>query len=51
MHRSTHGFSLTDEGDTMLAYGRHLLETTAELSGELTGKISGPSGWVRVGVS
>ena len=51
MHRSTHGLSLTDEGDTMLAYGRRLLDTTAELSGEFSGKISGPSGWVRVAVS
>jgi DNA-binding transcriptional LysR family regulator len=51
MHRSTHGLSLTDEGDTMLAYGRRLLDTTQELSGEISGKISSPSGWVRVGVS
>jgi DNA-binding transcriptional LysR family regulator len=51
MHRSTHGLSLTDEGDTMLDYGRRLLDTTAELSGEFGGKISGPSGWVRVAVS
>lgn len=51
LHRSTHGLSLTDEGDTFLAYGRHLLDTTAELSSELTGKLSGPSGWVRISVS
>lgn len=51
MHRSTHGLSLTDEGDTLLAYGRRLLETAAELGGELSGKVSGPSGWVRVSVS
>lgn len=51
IHRSTHGLSLTDEGHTMLAYGRRLLDTTAELSGELSSKISGPSGWVRVSVS
>jgi DNA-binding transcriptional LysR family regulator len=51
MHRSTHGLSLTDEGDTMLAYSRRLLDTSAELDAELTGKISGPSGWVRVSVS
>jgi DNA-binding transcriptional LysR family regulator len=51
LHRNTHGLSLTDEGDTMLAYGRRLLETTAELSGEISGKLAGPSGWVRVSVS
>src|SRR3990167_6051963 len=33
MHRSTHGLSLTDEGDTLLAYGRRLLETAGELDG------------------
>ena len=50
LHRSTHGLSLTDEGDTVLAYARRLLETHAELQAELSGKISGPSGWVRVSV-
>lgn len=51
MHRNTHGLSLTDEGDTFLAYARRLLDTSAELSSELSGKISGPSGWVRISVS
>ncbi len=51
LHRTTHGLSLTDEGDTFLAYGRRLLDTRAELDSELTGKISGPSGWVRVTAS
>ena len=51
MHRSTHGLSLTDEGDTVLAHGRRLLDTSAELQSDLTGKISGPSGWVRLSVS
>lgn len=51
MHRSTHGLSLTDEGHAMLIYGRRLLDTAAELSGELNDKISGPSGRVRVSVS
>jgi len=51
LHRSTHGLSLTDEGDTFLAYGRQLLGTTEELAAELHGKLSGPSGWVRVSVS
>lgn len=51
MHRNTHGLSLTDEGDTVLAYGRRLLDAAAELNSELSGKISGPSGWVRISVS
>lgn len=51
LHRSTHGLSLTDEGDTFLAYGRQLLGTTDELAAELHGKLGGPSGWVRVSVS
>lgn len=51
LHRSTHGLSLTDEGDVVLAHGRRLLSTAAELQGELSGKVSGPSGWVRLAVS
>ncbi|HNE41197.1 LysR family transcriptional regulator [Accumulibacter sp.] len=51
LHRSTHGLSLTDEGDTLLAYSRRLLETSAELAAELHSKSRGPSGWVRVSVS
>ena len=51
LHRSTHGLSLTDEGDTFLAYARRLLETSAELESELSGKLGGPSGWVRLSVS
>lgn len=37
LHRSTHGLSLTDEGDTFLNYGRQLLATRDVLAGELTG--------------
>ena len=51
LHRSTHGLSLTDEGDTLLVHARRLLDTSAELQADLTGRISGPSGWVRVSVS
>lgn len=51
LHRSTHGLSLTDAGDTFLSHGRKLLDTAAELGSELTGKTTGPSGWVRISVS
>lgn len=51
IHRSTHGLSLTQEGHTMLAYARRVLDATEELGSELGGRISGPSGWVRVSVS
>jgi DNA-binding transcriptional LysR family regulator len=51
LRRSTHGLSLTDEGDTFLAYGRRLLDTTAELAAEIHGKQNSPSGWVRISVS
>jgi DNA-binding transcriptional LysR family regulator len=51
LHRSTHGLSLTDEGDTFLAHARRLLDIEAELTSELSGKLAGPSGWVRVSVS
>lgn len=51
LHRTTHGLSLTDEGDTFLSHARRMLDTASELSAELSGRISGPSGWVRVAVS
>ncbi|MCB1994364.1 MAG: LysR family transcriptional regulator [Burkholderiaceae bacterium] len=51
LHRSTHGLSLTDEGDTFLAHARRLGDTAAELQGALSGRRDGPSGWVRVSVS
>jgi DNA-binding transcriptional LysR family regulator len=51
LHRSTHGLSLTDEGDTLLAYGRRMLGISAELDAELSGKLGGPRGSVRVAVS
>lgn len=51
LHRSTHGLSLTDEGDTVLAHARRLLDGAAELQGALSMKRAGPSGWVRVSAS
>jgi DNA-binding transcriptional LysR family regulator len=51
LHRTTHGLSLTDEGDTFLAHARRLLDTAAEMESELSGKLNGPGGWVRVSVS
>ncbi len=51
LNRSTHGLSLTDEGDTFLAHARRLLDTTAELASDLNGKLAGPSGWVRISTS
>jgi DNA-binding transcriptional LysR family regulator len=51
LHRSTHGLSLTDEGDTFAAYAQRLMDTRDELASELTGKLVGPSGWVRLSVS
>lgn len=51
LHRSTHGLSLTDEGDTFATHAAQLLATRDELAATLTGKQAGPSGWVRVAVS
>lgn len=51
LHRTTHGLSLTDEGDTFLMHARRLLETRDVLASELGNKRSGPSGWVRLSVS
>ena len=51
LHRSTHGLSLTDEGDTFLAHARRLVATDELLRSDLSGKRAGPSGWVRVSVS
>lgn len=51
MHRTTHGLSLTDEGDTLLAHGKDMLQTADVLGAELQVRKGQPSGWVRVGVS
>ena len=51
LNRSTHGLSLTDEGDTFLAWARSTLLSTEALQSDLSGRLAGPRGWVRVGVS
>jgi DNA-binding transcriptional LysR family regulator len=51
LHRTTHGLSLTDAGDAFLSHARLLLENAQDLEQVLTGKMSQPSGWVRVSVS
>lgn len=51
LHRSTHGLSLTDEGDTFLAHARRMLDIAAEMDSELSGKLAGPSGLVRICIS
>ncbi len=51
MHRTTHGLSLTDEGDTFAAHARRLVDTRDELAAAMHIKRGGPSGWVRVAVS
>lgn len=51
MHRSTHGLSLTDEGDICLSQARQMLEMRDSLHAELMPKRVEAQGWVRVGVS
>ncbi|PLX72484.1 MAG: LysR family transcriptional regulator [Azoarcus sp.] len=51
LRRSTHGLSLTDEGDTFLAHARRMLDIAAEMESELSGRLAGPSGLVRINVS
>jgi DNA-binding transcriptional LysR family regulator len=51
LHRTTHGLSLTDEGDTFLAHARRMADTASELEADLSGRLAAPSGWVRVAVS
>ncbi|WP_158268715.1 LysR family transcriptional regulator [Limnohabitans sp. Hippo3] len=51
LHRSTHGLSLTDEGDICLAQARGMLDSADTLDSELGRHRQGVHGWVRVGVS
>jgi len=51
MHRTTHGLSLTDEGDTFAVHARRLVDARDELAAAFRHKQNGPSGWVRLSVS
>jgi DNA-binding transcriptional LysR family regulator len=51
LHRSTHGLSLTDEGDAFLAHARSMLDIATELESDLGGKLAVPRGRVRLSVS
>lgn len=51
MHRSTHGLTLTAEGQTFADYCRRITATLDELEGEFAGHSGQPSGWVRVACS
>ncbi|MEP6790043.1 MAG: LysR family transcriptional regulator [Ramlibacter sp.] len=51
IHRTTHGLSLTAEGETFLDYCRRITGTLDELEGEFSSKSNEVSGRVRVAVS
>lgn len=51
VHRSTHGLTLTAEGQTFLDYCRRITGTLDELEGEFAQQSGQPSGWVRVASS
>lgn len=51
VHRSTHGLSLTAEGETFLNYCRRITSTLEELEGEFAQQTGGASGLVRVAAS
>jgi DNA-binding transcriptional LysR family regulator len=51
LRRSTHGLSLTDEGEAFLPQARRMLEAAEDFKGEIDDRIAGPKGWVRISVS
>jgi DNA-binding transcriptional LysR family regulator len=51
VHRSTHGLSLTAEGETLLAYCQRITGALEELQGEFAQQTGGASGLVRVAAS
>ncbi|GAP36126.1 LysR family transcriptional regulator [Piscinibacter sakaiensis] len=51
VHRSTHGLSLSDEGQSLAAHGAQLLAVALELDGALDERRADPSGLVRLASS
>jgi DNA-binding transcriptional LysR family regulator len=51
IHRSTHGLTLTAEGQTFLGYCRRLTQTLDELEGDFASRAREASGLVRVAAS
>ncbi|MBT0571010.1 LysR family transcriptional regulator [Curvibacter sp. CHRR-16] len=51
LHRTTHGLSLTDEGDNFLPHAQQMLAIRDVATGDFGGTKSTPSGWVRVSAS
>lgn len=51
VHRSTHGLSLSDEGESLAAHGAQLLAIAQELEGALDERRGDPSGLVRLATS
>lgn len=51
INRSTHGLSLTPEGDLFVAHARRVVDSLADLSAQLDSRAGAPSGLVRVSVS
>jgi DNA-binding transcriptional LysR family regulator len=51
LRRSTHGLSITAEGEVLLDHARRLLETVNDLSSDLTRQAGNVAGVVRVSVS
>ncbi len=51
LNRSTHGLSVTPEGELVLAQARRMIDSLDELSAELDTRSRSPSGLVRLSVS
>jgi len=51
VHRTTHGLSLTEEGETVAAHGAQVLALADQLDAELDQRRAEPSGLVRVATS
>lgn len=51
VHRTTHGLSLTEEGEAVAAHGAQLTAVAAQLDAELDDRRGEPSGLVRIATS